>query len=163
MRAARSISGGNGAGRKSARFVTHAAGMANTPKLLTGWQADKLGLFQGTPSSIGEAVDAMADKLRKRKVPRLEPATSRHRWEEGKPYKVDEAELEEMKRNGELPTNVTYEGNNADAAEKRAEKGTHAIVYMLDTVAKLRRVVMIHGNVLVAVRDDWERTRGGKS
>ena len=92
--------------------------MADIPKLLTGWQADKLGLFQGTPSSAGEFVDVAIAKVRSRKVPKVEPlATAWPRWEEGKPYPVDEAELAELKQSGKLPGNVTYTGVGEDEAE----------------------------------------------
>jgi len=134
--------------------------MQQMTALLSTWEADRLGLFQGTPTA-GQALDSILDMLRKRKIPLEPPAKAWPTWEEGKPYLVDERRLEELISAGHLPSRVAvkYEGVNPDRVEEMVERGTHVIVEMLDPVAVRRRKVKILDNVLVATRDGWDATK----
>jgi hypothetical protein len=137
--------------------------MAERPKLLSSWEADRLGFYQGTPSNIGEFVDAILRVFRSRRIPRIAPLADAWRnWEKGEPFRVNEAWIDGMIRAGHLPSksDVTYGGNDEDQAEMMVQSGTHVIVEMLDPPpAKKRRTVMILDNVLVATREGWDRTK----
>jgi hypothetical protein len=60
-------------------------------------------MFQGAPSTAGEALDSALDMVRKRTVPRIKPADAWPRWKEGKPYGVTEQRLDELIDSRRLP------------------------------------------------------------
>jgi hypothetical protein len=130
---------------------------------LTTWEADRGGYFQGTATPgqvVGRAVDWTLDKVGKLpKLPKPEPNKDHWTtWADGKPIGITDAWMNDMIREGRLPSRdqVTYSGAHEDRAEMRAMTGSHVIIEMIDTDRKTRHRCILLGNVLIASRDGWE-------
>jgi hypothetical protein len=130
--------------------------------ILTTWEAEKDGYFQGTPTP-GQALDWVLSKIPKLpKVPKPEAFKGHWKtWPEGKPIAVNEAWLSDMISKGQLPTReqVTYSGSREDRAEMRAMAGSHVIVEILDTDRKTRHRCILLGNILFATAEGWREAQ----
>jgi hypothetical protein len=131
-------------------------------KRVTNWYADRHGIYQGTPTA-GEALDWLLRKIGKRKLPHVQAiAKAWPTWTEGKVQPIDDAWLDDMIRNGQLPTRQTvhYSCVEEDRAELGEHTGRHAIVEMLDATMQTRHRLKMHGGILIAAtREKWEASK----
>ena len=132
-------------------------------KRVTTFWADKHGFFQGTPTP-GEAVDSGLRMLGLKKLPPVASiAKAWPRWVEGKDQPIDDAWLNDMIAQGQLPEreSVNYSCAEAERAELGEQRGTCVIVQTLDSTAQTRHRLKMHGGILVATPvDRWEALKG---
>jgi hypothetical protein len=141
------------------------AGAAESPPcdgmtILTTWEADRYGYFQGNPTA-GQLLDrfialARANLGRPPRFPNLEINKDHWRkWPEGSRMAFPEAQRKQMVLDGRLP-DVEYTGNHEDLAQMKVMTASHVFVEMLDTDRRTRHRCIHHGTLLIASREGWE-------
>ena len=131
-------------------------------KRITNWYADRHGIYQGT-ATAGQALDWLLAKIGKRELPHVQAiAKAWTTWAESKVQPIDDAWLNYMIRDGELPSRyaVHYSCVGEDRAELGDHAGRHAIVETLDAAAQTRHRLKMHGGILIAAtREKWEASK----